>query len=170
MIPLKLMKKNKGKSFPSKGACAIGIDEMMPLVRERIAAGGNATIPVRGVSMRPMLKEGRDSVILSPIRVPLKAQDIVLYQRENGSYILHRIVAASETYTCIGDAQFVFEKGIAPSQMIAVVSAVRRGERILPITHPMYRLYAWLWSASRPMRRFFIRAVRKLGRMLGIKK
>ena len=148
----------------------VGMDEIMPLVREKLALGGTATIPVRGVSMRPMLKEGRDSVVLSPIRGTLKKRDIALYQRADGSYILHRIAAVGECYTCIGDAQFVFEKGLVPSQMIAVVTAVRRGTRTIPITHPFYRLYAALWSASRPARHFARRVKRKLYRIFAVRK
>ena len=163
------MKKRKEQSTQPQ-AQAIGTDEMMPILRESIAAGGSVTIPVRGVSMLPILKEGRDSVILSPIEKDLRKRDIVLYQRADGSYILHRIARLGESYTCIGDAQFVFEKGIAPSQMIAVVTAIRRGEREIRVTDPFYRLGSALWCASRSLRYFAKRVKRKLCRMLGIKK
>ena len=158
--------KNKEKKSRFAGQMRmVGMEEIMPLVREKLAMGGTATIPVRGVSMRPMLKEGRDSVVLSPIQGNLKKRDIALYQRADGSYILHRIADVCECYTCIGDAQFVFEKGIAPSQMIAVVTAIRRGMRTIPITHPIYRLYAVFWGASRPVRYFARRVKRKIYRI-----
>ena len=163
------MKKRKEQSVLPQ-AQAIGTDEMMLILRESIAAGGSVTIPVRGVSMLPILKEGRDSVVLSPIEKELGKRDIALYQRADGSYILHRIARFGESYTCIGDAQFVFEKGIAPSQMIAVVTAIRRGEREIRVTDPFYRLGSALWCASRSLRYFAKRVKRKLCRMLGIKK
>ena len=163
-----MKKRKEQRALPQ--AQAIGADEMMPILRESIAAGGSVTIPVRGVSMLPILKEGRDSVILSPIEKDLRKRDVVLYQRADGSYILHRIAQIGESYTCIGDAQFVFEKGIAYPQMIAVVTAIRRGDREIRVTAPIYRLCSALWCASRPLRHFAKRARRKLCRMLGIKK
>lgn len=172
MIPLpnNVMKKNIEQGSLAIKTCAIEMEEIMPLVREKLTMGGTATIPVRGVSMLPMLREGRDSVVLSPIGRELKKRDIVLYQRTDGNYILHRIADVGECYTCIGDAQFVFERGIAPSQMIAVVTEVRRGKRQISISHPLYRLYAVVWEVSRPARRFVIRVKRKLCRMLAGKK
>ncbi len=151
-------------------ARAIGMEEMLPLIREQLESGGCAILAVRGVSMLPFLKEGRDSVILSPIARPLKKQDIALYQRADGSCILHRIAAVGETYTCIGDAQFVFEKGVAESQMIALVTAIKRKERLIQIKNPICRFYVTFWSITRPTRYFLRRAMRKLRRLLLRKK
>ena len=142
----------------------------MPLIREALDAGGNVEIPIRGVSMLPMLKEGRDSVILSPIKRKLKKHDIVLYLRSDGSYVLHRIAIAADNYSCIGDAQFVLERGILYSQMIAVAVAFRRGRRLVKVTNPLYRLYCVIWKTSRPVRHFLRRAKRKICRMFGRKK
>ncbi len=46
---------------------------------------------VRGVSMRPLLKAGRDVVYVFPIAEPVKKYDVLLYKRE-GRYILHRVI------------------------------------------------------------------------------
>ena len=40
--------------------------------------------------MLPMLREGKDSVVLSKISEPLRKYDVVLYQRRNGQYVLIR--------------------------------------------------------------------------------
>ena len=162
------MKKYKSPYAPI--ARAIGMDEMVPLMRESFAANGCAILPERGVSMLPFLKEGRDSVVLAEVAGALKKHDIVLYQRADGSYVLHRIASVGESYTCIGDAQFVFEKGIAPSRIIARVTAIRRHGRLIRAENFVYRLCVWLWSITRPMRHFMKRAVRKLRRMLLKKK
>ena len=77
------------------------LDNLMPLFRERLAAGQKVQFSPRGISMLPMLRQGKDSVILSPLPENLRKYDIPLYQREDGKYILHRIVEVGETYTCI---------------------------------------------------------------------
>ncbi len=135
------------------------IEELMPLIRERLAAGQSVRFSPRGVSMLPMLRQGRDSVILSPLQGALKKYDLPLYQRADGSYILHRIVAVKDGYTCMGDHQFISEQNIAHAQMIAVVTAFYRGDRRISVAHPGYRLYCVLWFHSRHLRRFWRRGM-----------
>ena len=126
----------------------------MPLVREQIESGKSVTFVPRGTSMLPMLREGIDSVTLSAPPKKLKKYDIPLYQRENGQYILHRVVKVGETYTCIGDNQFVYEKGVTHEQVIAVCTAFSRGEgKKISVHSPMWRLYAVVWNYSRFPRR-----------------
>ena len=139
----------------------------MPLLQERLAAGQTVRyLPFRGVSMLPMLRQGIDSVELSPLPQRLKKYDLPLYQREDGKYILHRIVKAGKTYTCIGDNQFVLEPGVKHSQMIAVVSSFTRGNREISVKSLSYRLYCRLWHYSRPVRHFWRRGIGWLKRHL----
>ncbi|MBQ7034254.1 MAG: S24/S26 family peptidase [Clostridia bacterium] len=142
------------------------IAELMPLIRERLAAGQSVRFSPRGVSMLPMLRQGKDSVIFSPLPDRLKKYDLPLYQRANGTYVLHRIIAAGEAYTCMGDNQFIPEPNLAHEQMIAVVTAFYRGNRKISVTNPWYRLYCVLWVHSRPLRHFWRRGIGWLRRHL----
>ena len=103
----------------------------MPLIRAQLAEGRSVRIYPRGTSMLPMLQEGRDSVVLSPLpeRERLRRYDLPLYQRKNGQFVLHRVVKIGENYTCLGDNQFALEEGLPHDQMIAVVSSFTRNER-----------------------------------------
>ena len=133
------------------------LDDLMPLIREQLRTGQNVRFSPQGVSMLPMLRQGIDSVVLSPLPGKLKKYDLPLYQRENGKYVLHRIVKAGETYTCVGDNQFELERGLKHSQMIAVVTAFYRDGREIPVTDPAYRLYCRLWHGIRPARHIWRR-------------
>ena len=64
----------------------VRLEELMPLIRERLAAGESVRFSPHGTSMLPMLKDGRDQVILSPLPEKLKKYDLPLYQRKNGQY------------------------------------------------------------------------------------
>lgn len=134
------------------------LDNLMPLFRERLAAGQKIRFSPRGISMLPMLRQGIDTVTLAPLPQKLRKYDLPLYQRDNGQYVLHRVVKAGDTYTCIGDNQFVLEPGLRHDQMIALVTAFTRGDREYAVTDPRYRLYCILWHHSRPLRRFYRRA------------
>lgn len=139
----------------------VTLDELMPLIREQLACGQAVTFFPRGVSMLPLLREGRDSVTLSAPPQRLKKYDIALYQRQNGQYVLHRVVRCGDTYTFIGDNQFCLEKGIAHNQIIAICTAFSRDGKRMSATAFGWRLYAVLWSWSRPLRHVAVAVLRR---------
>lgn len=116
--------------------------------------------------MLPMLREGIDSIVLSPLPEKLRKFDLPLYQREDGKYVLHRIIDAGNTYICMGDNQFVPEPGLRREQMIGIVTAFYRGERKHTVTEAPYRLYCRFWHYSRPLRHFWRRSMGWLRRKL----
>ena len=139
---------------------SLGALDMMPLLVERLAAGQKVRgLQFSGISMLPMLRQGLDTVTLSPAPERLKKYDLPLYRRDNGKYILHRIVKTGPSYTCIGDNQFQLEPGVRPDQIIAVVTSFSRNGREIPVTNPAYQLYCRLWHYSRPVRHFWRRGI-----------
>lgn len=130
----------------------VRMEQLLPFMEEQLAAGKSVRIAPRGTSMLPMLRQGRDSVVLSPVPERLKPYDLPLYRRENGQFVLHRVVRAGETYTCIGDHQYQLETGVRHDQMIAVVTAFVRDGREHSVEEAGYRAYCRLWHYSRPVR------------------
>ena len=141
----------------------LSIEKMMPHIQEQLACGGSVELPVRGRSMRPFLKEGSDSVILRAPDRPLQKYDVPLYQRPDGSYVLHRIVAIGKrSYICMGDAQLVQEYGISLGRIIAYMTAVRRGDRLIDVRSQKHLFCVKAWHYSRLLRRFLWRVKRKI--------
>ena len=140
---------------------------LMPLLRERLAAGQTVRyLPFRGISMLPMLRQGKDSVELAPLPEKLKKYDLPLYQYPSGKYVMHRVVDVTDThYICLGD-NLTERETICPEQMIAVVSAFRRGEKRISVEDPRYRLFCRVWVALFPLRKGFRRVKRLLRRLL----
>lgn len=135
------------------------LEDLMPLIREALEAGKSVIFSPRGVSMKPMLRQGIDSVVLSPLPEKLQKYELPLYRYPDGKYILHRIVAEKDGhYICLGDNTYTYEK-VLPEYMIAVVTAFRRGKREIPVTAFGYRLYCRLWVMLYPLRRFAKRAI-----------
>ena len=143
----------------------VKLDELMPFITEQLNEGKSVTFSPRGTSMLPLLKEGRDSVTLSKPVGRLKKYDIPLYRRKNGQYVLHRIVKVSDTYTCIGDNQFLVEPGIEDVQIIAVCTAFKRKGREYSAYALKWRLYAFFWHHSRFLRRVFSAVLRRTKRI-----
>lgn len=142
------------------------LDQLIPLIEEELAAGRSVRFSPNGVSMLPMLREGIDSVVLSPLPEKLRKYDLPLYRRTSGQYVLHRVIKAGQTYTCIGDNQFYNEYGLEHNQMIAIVSSFYRKDKEIRTSNPLYRLYCYIWHYSRPIRHLWKRSIRWLWRHL----
>lgn len=128
------------------------LEEYRRLLREepRIEA---LPLVVSGGSMTPFLRHGQDTVYLSRLTRPPRRGDILLYQRRNGAYVLHRVCKAENgTYTMVGDAQIYREPGIRDDQIIAIVTAVRRrGKRCAPGSF-WWEFYEKFWIRIVPLR------------------
>ena len=144
----------------------VPLAELMPVLREFLDVGKNVKISPQGISMLPMIRQGIDKVVLSPISGELRKYDLPLYQRDDGHFVLHRIVKTGETYTCIGDNQFELEHGLRHDQMIAVVTAFYRGDKLHSVNELGYQIYCRFWHYSRPIRHFWRRGINYLRRHL----
>ena len=147
--------------------CLTSIDELMPLMREQLESGRSVKLSPTGVSMLPMLRQGRDCVILAPPPSRLRKYDIPLYRRSNGQYVLHRVVKITKNgYVCIGDHQFCLEQGVAHEQVIAVVTGFTRDDREYTVNAISYQIYCRFWHWTRFPRRVVLAVGRRIKRLL----
>ena len=130
-------------------------DELMALVQERLAAGQSVRyLPFRGVSMLPMLRQGKDAVELSPLPENLKKYDLPVYRYPSGKYVMHLVIGVKEDhYICLGDNTYEYEY-IRQDQMIGLVSAFKRGNRRIEVTSAAYQAYSRIWVVSYPLRKW----------------
>ena len=146
----------------------VGMVDLSPLIEEILRGGGTVELTVTGNSMWPMLHHKVSRVRLAPIG-ELKKGDLPLYRRQNGAYVLHRILAVEPdgSYTCCGDNQWHVERGLQRAQMVAVVTDFsRRGEQWVSGNSGLYRLYTRLWMAVRPIRRLIFGGWKRIKRMM----
>lgn len=142
------------------------MEELCPMIQELLAGGSTVQLTVTGISMRPMLMHRRDQVELTTVPVKLHRYDIPLYQRENGSFILHRIVKVEKdgTYTCAGDGQISLETGVRQEQVIAVVQSFTRKGKKISCQNKGYQLYARIWTALLPIRPILLQMIKRIGK------
>ncbi len=123
---------------------------------------------ITGGSMTPFLVHQRDTVYLSKANCPLKRGDMVLYQRDNGRYILHRILRVDgDFYTMLGDAQIHPEPGIRKDQVRAVVTAVRRKEKLLQKGSFWWEFFEKIWIRIVPLRPAIRKTYSHVKRLVG---
>ncbi|MBO5317947.1 MAG: S24/S26 family peptidase [Oscillospiraceae bacterium] len=144
----------------------IPMEQLAQLLQTQLTHGGTANLIVTGNSMYPMLLSHRDSVRLVVPKEPLRKGDLILYRREEGAYILHRIVSkpVHDTFFCCGDNQWIRET-VTRRQVIAVVDRFTRKKKQHDVRSFSHRLYVALWVALLPVRRPLFVLRRKLGRL-----
>ena len=125
------------------------LDTVCALLRE-----GHAHVPVTvaGTSMTPFLDPG-DTVFLDLPEGAVEKGDVILFQRRNGQYVLHRVVAVRENgmLELLGDAQLRPEP-VHPTQVRAVVTQVRREEKLLGPDSMRWRFFRGPWQRCRRIR------------------
>lgn len=111
-----------------------------------------------GDSMMPLIKQGRDVLVISVVNGRLKRYDIPLYKRDSGQYVLHRILKVRKNdYVICGDNRCNKEYGITDRHIIGVLSSIIRDGREIPVTDIKCRIYAHLWCDLFPVRVLIIR-------------
>ncbi len=133
-------------------------------IEEQLATQGAYVSTTVGVSMKPMLRNRRDRIILLPVgERTLSKWELPMYRRPDGKYVLHRIIGVRDDHYIIrGDNTYVRE--IVPKEwVLGYVSEFYRGEKHILSTSRSYRFYAAFWHTVYPIRWFF----HKL-RLLGI--
>ncbi len=96
-----------------------------------------------GDSMMPLIKEGRDVLVIEP-KPPqrLKVGDVPLYKRDTGQYVLHRVVKVrSDDYLIRGDNRFHTESGITDRHIIGVLTGIIRDGHLMSVTDMAYLDY-----------------------------
>ena len=134
----------------------VSIDEIAPIMKEQMKYGGKVVFTPKGNSMLPLFRSNRDTVTLTKPQFPLKKYSIVFYQRQNGQYVLHRLVGRrGQYYIMRGDNQYINENNITKEQIIAVVSEFCRNGKSYNITDKTYKLYYLFWTNTVHIRRYY---------------
>ena len=112
--------------------------------------------PTVGVSMLPMLKTGRDTVVIRKKEGRLKPLDVALYKRGD-KYVLHRVISVAEGgYIIRGDNCYSDER-IAENAVFGVLTEFFRGEKHVDCaTDKKYLRYARRRVKNYPSRKAFV--------------
>ena len=134
------------------------------IVKQMLDETGQARVRVTGMSMWPLLYHMRDSVVISkPENGVIHAGDIVLYDRQNGRYALHRVVQLKkDSFTMVGDNQWYLDRNLSYDQIVGVVTQIDRNGRSISHDNLFIKTYA-LFVVCLSFPRIYLRkAIKKL--------
>lgn len=125
-------------------------------IEEVLAKEGKYIGPTVGVSMLPMLKDRRDSIVVRPKTERLKPLDVALYHRGD-AYVLHRVITPIDGgYLIRGDNTYSDE--IIPEEdVFGVLTEFFRKNKHVYCTDKKYLRYAKRRVKTYKIRRFFVR-------------
>ena len=117
------------------------LKEMWPFISEMLANGGDFSLLPNGTSMLPLIRPGEDLVtIVAPKE--LKKDDIVLFVRKTGQFVLHRIVSMKNGLcNMIGDNQKTIEFKIPVEDIVAKVKYIHRNGEVIDFESKDYKKY-----------------------------
>lgn len=113
---------------------------------EEIQRTGKLVYTNVGDSMLPLIRQGRDLLVITRVEGRLKKYDVPLYKRDSGQYVLHRILKVRDKdYVICGDNRYHREYGITDRHIIGVLTGIVRDGREISMKSLPYRLYVHLW-------------------------
>lgn len=132
-------------------------------IEEVLKEKGVFIFKTQGDSMEPMLVEGRDRVIVSLPKFPLKKYDVPVYRRD-GHYTMHRIVKVTKKgYVICGDNRVNLERDITDKDIVGVLTAFYHNGKFVSCEDDEYVEYS-----KKICRNFLIRKLtRKIKRIFG---
>lgn len=141
---------------------------MFPVIEEILDTRKRVRITVTGMSMYPFLRSNKDSVELERTNVSqIRLGDILLVLMEDGQYILHRVIRKKKNaFYLNGDAQKTLEGPVLAHQVIAKVVAVRRNEKNISCSSPIWKILSCLWIIAFPIRLLIIKSYSLVRRFL----
>ncbi len=135
---------------------------------EYLAENGTLTYSNKGVSMLPLLKEGRDLfTVEARTSRRCRRYDVVLYRRPPDQYVLHRVLRVTPRgYVILGDNS-IKKEFVRDEDILGVMTSFVRKGREYSVTDPGYRLYTRVWCCFlHPLKNLALGVRRCVGKLL----
>ena len=133
-------------------------------VETEIAEGRSVQFRLKGVSMFPLIRNGKDEVVLHPCSAEdLRPMDVVLFKYK-GQYLLHRIIKREGKRLIIqGDGSFVAKEMCTTDDVVGKVYAiVRRHDKVIYVDSWKWKLPSLLWRNTGLLRPYLLYILRRL--------
>ena len=113
--------------------------------------------------MRPLIREGKDLMIIEKREnYRLKKHDIVLFERENGASVLHRISdVLDDGYMILGD-NCIDKEYVREESVLGLMTGLLRNGKKIDLDSIVYKTYVKFWTGIYPLRRMLMKLKLKL--------
>lgn len=124
-------------------------------IEQVLAEKGTYIGPTVGVSMLPMLKNRRDTIVVTAKSGRLAPLDVALYKRGD-AYILHRVLEVKEDGYIIRGDNCYSDEDVPEESVIGVLTEFFRKDKHIYCTDEKYLKYVERRLKTYKIRRFFV--------------
>lgn len=127
-------------------------------IEEQLARDGYYVSTTSGWSMKPMLRDRRDRIVVRTLEAGerLKKYELPLYRRPDGKYVLHRVIGVKrDHYRIRGDNTYAVET-VPDAWILGKVTEFYRNGKRIGTTSRRYLRYARIWNFLYPARRVWV--------------
>ncbi len=122
-------------------------------VLEYLQKEGKCVLPIKGGSMRPLLRDDPSLVEVTLLKGEPEKDDVILF-RAGEELILHRLVGKNARgYVARGDNRLSCERGIARQDVFGVMTAYASGKKMKKPRGFFYRAYVLFWCRKMTVRK-----------------
>lgn len=139
-------------------------DTFFAWMETELSEGRPVRFRLKGNSMFPLLRNGKDVVILAKCHPDtLQKMDVVLF-RYRGNHVLHRIIGKEgNRLTIQGDGSLVAIEYCTVEDVVGkVVKVCRPSGKEIAVTHWRWTVPSHLWRLSGGMRKYILKIAHKL--------
>ena len=141
-------------------------DVFFTWVENEVAEGRSVQFRLKGVSMFPLIRDGKDVVVLHPCAAEdLSPMDVILFKYK-GNYLLHRIIKKEGNRLYIqGDGSFVAKEECNTEDVVGKVYAiVRRHNKVIYVDSWKWKIPSFLWRKIGLLRPYLLYILRRLNK------
>jgi Peptidase S24-like. len=132
-------------------------DVFFAQIHAMVSEGRSVSIRIKGNSMMPFIRSGKDFVVLSPLEREPQVGDILLAVCK-GKHILHRVISVREkTVILMGDGNLRETEVCFKSDIVAIVTKILRNGKRERVPGK-----GRLWRTAGPLRRIVLGIYRRL--------
>jgi hypothetical protein len=129
---------------------------MMTEIAKLISEGRTVTITAKGYSMNPFIVHMEDQITLGPWKdEDIRRGAVTLVKDVRGNYLIHRIIKRKgNRILLMGDGNLGIRENAFTENIIGLMTSVTKKGRSYPVTGPVWRLYSFIWTLLRHVRRY----------------
>ncbi len=141
------------------------LKEMSAVIEEVLDSDGEVKIKASGNSMEPVIKNGKDIVVIRKLKRDIRKGDIILFKRDNNSLVLHRVTRLNgDDLTLRGDSQWTSEL-VNKSRVVGILDCIERDGRVISVEDKYFSRY----KITLPLIRWKNRLINSIKIRLGAK-
>ncbi len=135
-------------------------------VEKELKERGSFAACAVGESMRPILRGGRDMVVIETLSASPRKYDVILFKDKASRYVLHRVVKIRNgVFITRGDNTY-FTETVAPEAVLGILTKYNKNGKSYSVNSFSYKLYARMRVFFYPLRKLCLRIRRALSALV----